>query len=177
MRALFVALICSVLSVSTLSAQESTPESQSASGKIPTVSLLVGPSQFTLSRAGTTPVVALRGDVELNRWFLGEVGVSTVRAKQQFFKGVTYIFPELQIQAQLPFGVVRPYVGAGAGFSKAFERGFNAGTGQSVSGAAGVRALLPRSKTTLRAELRIRGLGARYTSSMADWTFGVGRRF
>jgi hypothetical protein len=142
-----------------------------------TVSLIAGATQFDLSGTGTTAIVGARGDVELNRWFLGELGFSAIRPTEQFRSRSTYVFPEVQLQAQLPLTIVRPYVGGGIGFTTAFARGAGSATTRTATLASGLRVLLPRTRTTARAELRVRGIGDKFTGATADWTFGLGRRF
>lgn len=136
-----------------------------------TISLIAGVSQFDLSGTGMAPIVGARADMEINRWFVGEVGFTAMRPLEQFGQRATYILPELQLQAQLPLSVVRPYLGLGAGASFAQE------TERTVAVAGGARVLLPGTSTALRAELRVRGIRGDFSGSMAEWTLGVGRRF
>jgi hypothetical protein len=142
-----------------------------------TVSLFAGATQFDLSGTGTTAMVGARADVELNRWFLGELGFGAIRPTEQFSSRSTYVFPEVQLQAQLPLAIVRPYIGAGAGFSTAFARGAGSATTCTATLASGLRVLLPGTRTTARAELRVRGIADTFTGATADWTLGLGRRF
>ncbi len=149
---------------------------QRAPARATTASIVGGVSQWDLSGTGTSPFVGVRIDRELNSVFLGEAGVTAMRPAEQFGERVTYLFPEVQLQAQLPFRVVRPYLGVGGGYGLASSRGEHSTEG-TVAGAGGVRILVPNSSTTLRAELRIRGVGTGLTGATAEWTLGVGHRF
>ena len=176
-------LLCVTLLVASRSgAQESTQDTAvSRDTRIKTVSLIAGVSQFDLSGTGTAALIGARADMELNRWFLGEVGFTTMRPLEQFGQRATYALPELQLQVQLPFSVVRPYVGAGVGFATAFAQGAGAATtgtvAVAVAVAGGLRVVLPGTRTIVRTELRVRGLGTSFSGSMADWAVGLGRRF
>jgi len=149
---------------------------QQAPARATTASIIGGVSQWDLSGTGTSPFLGARIDRELNSVFLGEAGVTAMRPAEQFGERVTYLFPEVQLQAQLPFRVVRPYLGVGGGYGIASSRGEHSSEG-TVAGAGGVRILVPNSSTTLRAELRVRGVGTGFTGSTAEWTLGVGHRF
>lgn len=141
-----------------------------------TISLIAGASQFDLSGTGTTALIGARADMDLNRWLVGEAGFSAMRPLEQSGQRTTYILPEVQIQAQLPLGAVRPYIGVGPGFAFVQRSGGSETTG-TVAAAGGLRMLLPGISTALRAELRVRGVGSSFSGSMAEWTLGVGRRF
>jgi len=149
---------------------------QQAPVRATTASIVGGVSQWDLSGTGTSPFVGVRIDRELNGVFLGEAGVTAMRPAEQFGERVTCLFPEVQLQAQLPFRVVRPYLGVGGGYGIASSRGEHSTDG-TVAGAGGVRILVPNSSTTLRAELRVRGVGTGFTGATAEWTLGVGHRF
>lgn len=142
-----------------------------------TVSVVGGVSQWDLSGSGTSPVLGARIDRELNSVFLGEAGFTVMRSTEQFEPTTTYVFPEVQLQAQLPLGVVRPYLGAGLGFGTGSASGAYAGTTRTIAGTGGVRILIPKASTTIRAELRVRGVGDEFTGAMAEWTLGFGHRF
>lgn len=174
----FVALGYSLISATSIRAQSTAPATVALDDiRTKTVSLIVGASQFDLSGTGTTALIGARADMELSRWFVGEVGLSTMRPLEQFGERATYIFPEFQFQAQLPLSVVRPYVGVGAGFATAFAQGSGSSTTGTVAAAGGLRMLLPGTSTMLRTELRVRGIGTSFSGSMAEWTLGLGRRF
>lgn len=169
---------CLCLAASPIYGQEPVPTRTMADdGNVKTVSVVTGAAQFDLSGTGTTPTVGLRADAEFNRWFVGEVGVTAIRPEEQFIRRATYLLPEFQLQAQLPLRVVHPYFGVGAGLASAPGNPIRSGTAPTLASAAGVRVLLPGSSTTVRAELRVRGIGENFVGAMADWTIGLGRRF
>ena len=108
-----------------------------------------------------------------------EGGVTAARPDQQFGARTTFLAPEAQLQRQLPVagGRVAPYLGAGAGAALDLRRGRFGGTRAdlTVSGAGGLRAWLSE-QVGLRAELRVRGMGRRFTGSAAEWTLGASWR-
>lgn len=148
-----------------------------ADARATTISVIGGVSQFDLAGTGTASILGARVDLEITRVFLGEAGFTAMRPSEQFSRRATYAFPEVQIQAQIPLRIVRPYVGAGVGYALASAHGSYAGSTRTLAGAGGVRVLIPNTRTTLRAELRVRGIGYEFAGAMAEWTLGVGRRF
>jgi hypothetical protein len=143
----------------------------------PTFSVHAGAFQYDLSGVGTTPMVAVRADFPLGRIALVEGSVGGARPDQQFGERTTLMIPEAQLQFQLPLGRVLPYIGAGGGAFLDFRSGENGGLVSAVTGsvAGGVRAwVTPR--VGLRAELRVRGIGSRFTGAAAEWTGGLSWR-
>lgn len=140
------------------------------------ISLAGGISQFDLSGTGTSALLGARADIELNRWLVTEGSLTGMRPDEQFTQKVTYIIPELQLQLQAPLRVVRPYIGLGGGFARRTAEGLSDNI-KTVSGAGGVRFLVPNSKLVAQGELRLRGLGSSFTGSSAEWTAGLGWRF
>lgn len=140
----------------------------------PSVSLSAGAMQYDLAGTGTAPLLAARGELPLSRYFLVEGGVSAARPDQRLRGMTTLLTPEAQFQAQLPLAGswVAPYVGTGVG--AAIDRRAGAvGTQRelTLSAATGVRYWLSEDRG-LRAELRLRRLGAEYGGTAAEWTLG-----
>lgn len=158
--------IASLLSVTTV-AQAQRPPQRFAIGAV------AGATQYDLSGTGTTAVVGLRAEHQLQRWLVGEVALGLFRITPQFGgSSLTYTIPEAQLQLQLPLGIVRPYLGAGGGW--VLVRGGETGT---ASGAIGTRVLVPGTGLDTRAELRVRGIGSSFSGATAEWTVGLAYRF
>ena len=144
----------------------------------PVLSLSAGVAQFDLAGTGNAPTAALRLERAVaGRWLLAEGGVGVLRPREQSRGRRTYAIPELQLQAQLPAALVQPYVGAGVGWFRQVGGAAPAGSEVTVSGAAGLRVAPAASRLGGRAELRVRGIGARFEGSSAEWTAGLGWRF
>jgi hypothetical protein len=176
--AVMLALASAFVAASPTQAQN--PDSLKAptdNGNVKTISVVAGAALFDLAGTGTTPIVGLRADAEFTRWFVGEVGVTAIRPDEQFRRHATYLFPEFQLQLQVPLRLVHPYLGVGAGLASEPASPVQSGTAPTINGAAGVRVLVPGSSATVRAELRVRGIGVGLTGAMADWTIGLGHRF
>ena len=81
----------------------------------PESSLLIGPSRYDLISRGT----GLAGQASLAfrtlRRVLLEPSLSYLTHRNQFGQRNHWFFPELSIQAELRWGMLRPYVGGGAG--------------------------------------------------------------
>jgi hypothetical protein len=157
-------------------------DAQSASlesARRPAVSLAAGAFQFDLSGTGTAPMIAARGELPLNRFFLAEGGLVVARPEQQFGGTTTFFVPEAQIQAQAPLadGRVAPYLGVGAGY--AIDRRSSAFGGTrsdpTFSAATGVRYWVT-DQLGLRGELRVRGVGSGFAGSAAEWTLATAWR-
>jgi hypothetical protein len=175
-RALSCASILFLIPAISLNAQMPAPE----------ISASVGAMQFDASGTGTAPVIALRAAVPLvGSWLLGEGNLSYASLDEQFSDVGTRIgVAEGQLQFQLPFARVRPYLGAGAGWLHYFNNAAGrAATSPTYSAAAGLRiGLSPR--LSARAELRLRGwdyhsdqTGSNFGSSAAEWTGGLAYTF
>jgi hypothetical protein len=146
----------------------------------PEISAVVGAMQFDASGTGTVPVIALRAAVPLvGSWILGEANFSYASLDEQFSAVGTRVgVAEGQVQFQLPFYRVRPYVGVGGGWLHYFNNaGGRATTSPTYSAAAGLRARLS-GRFGASAELRLRGwqyggTPAGFGSSAAEWTAGT----
>ncbi|MES3034065.1 MAG: hypothetical protein V4813_08710 [Gemmatimonadota bacterium] len=126
-------------------------------------------TQFDLSGTGNALIISARADVALQRWLLAEGAVSAFRPDEQFGQRRTYVVPEAQLQLQIPFGTLRPYLGLGAGYV------FASGRQQvTASTAAGLRVRV--AAVDLRGELRVRGFGSEFSGAAAEWTFGAAYR-
>jgi hypothetical protein len=141
-------------------------------GQPVTLSLVAGPSSYDLSGTGTSFAVAVQGAWELLPALVVEPGLTFFSYEAQFADRVSYLFPELSIQAQLPRGTVRPFLGVGGGGGFVVSgQGETAGTLHAVGG---VRVQLD-PRWSLRGELRVRSVDP-WVGNTADFMFGVGRR-
>ena len=138
-----------------------------------TAGVVAGISQFDLSGTGSAKVFGARLDTEVKRWLVLEGSVATFRPLESLGE-YTYYIPEAQLQAQVPARLIRPYVGAGAGWFVGTHGRPTRGTA-SVSG--GLRAPVGSSPVIARVELRVRGIGEHFGGSTAEWTLGLGWRF
>ncbi|HET7423380.1 MAG TPA: hypothetical protein VFJ92_07460 [Gemmatimonadales bacterium] len=141
-------------------------------GQPVTLSLTAGPSAYDLSGTGTSFAVATQGAWELLPALVVEPGLTFFGYEAQFADRVSYLFPEVSIQAQLPRGTVRPFLGVGGGGAFVVSgEGETAGTLHAVGG---VRVQLD-PRWSLRGELRVRSVDP-WVGNTADFMFGVGRR-
>jgi hypothetical protein len=141
-----------------------------------TVTAAAGLSQWDLSGTGSSVILAVRVDRQLGqRWLLGEASLATFRPQEQGGDS-RYVIPEAHLQLQVPRAIA-PYVGAGIGAFTRVSGGPGSDSELTTSGAVGVRVwgLIPRG--LIRAELRVRGIGRRFTGSAAEWTGGLGWSF
>ena len=171
---ILAALLAIGLPAEARSQSQSRSWSESPLARRPSVTLSAGAFQYDRLGTGTAPVLAARGELPLSSLFLLEGGLATTRPERRLGGPTTLVVPEAQLQAQLPAGPwIVPYVGAGVG--AALERGpGRAGATDrelSVSAATGVRYWLTEDRG-LRAELRIRRVGAELGGTAAEWTLG-----
>lgn len=174
-RASALATVALCLSAAPAAAQLDSPPTANAPFGRPrhAAAILVGASQFDMSGTGTAAFASARIEREVQRWLVAEGALGLFRPREQFGRQDTYAIPEAQLQLQLPLGVVRPYLGAGAGYLLGGDR-----TGRgSASGSAGLRATIPGTALDARGELRVRGVGRNFGAAMAEWTLGAGWRF
>lgn len=137
----------------------------------PTFTVIAGPSIYDLSGTGTAGFAAIRVDVPAGRVFVIEPGLGVFRYTAQTDETLTYLFPEVSFQAQVPGGGVRPYVGGGIGFTE-----FLSGRGRTdvtLHAAAGLRVALAGG-WGLRGEARLRSVDP-FTGNTFDLGFGVSR--
>jgi hypothetical protein len=147
----------------------------------PEVSLAVGAMQYDASASSSVPMIALRAATPLGTsWLLGEGNLTFASLREQSLAiGTRAGVAEGQLQFQVPFARVRPYLGVGAGwfhyFSSAVRR---AETSPTFSAAAGLRARLS-GRFGASAELRLRGWNYQseqpdsgFHNSAAEWTAG-----
>jgi hypothetical protein len=172
---LLAALLAFGVSTGARAQSYSTSQHQSVLARRPSVSLSAGALQYDLVGTGTAPVLAARGELPLTHYFLVEGGLSAARPEQRLRGMTTLLAPEAQLQAQLPLAGpwVAPYVGAGVGAAIDRRTGVVGGTQRdlTLSAATGVRYWLSEDRG-LRAELRLRRLGADYGGTAAEWTLG-----
>lgn len=141
-------------------------------GGRPAVTFMAGPSAYDLSGTGTSAFGAVRFDIPSGRVLIFEPGLAVFRYTTQADETLTYILPELSLQAQVPSGALRPYAGGGIGFTE-----FLSGRGQSdvtLHAAAGLRLDLG-DRWGLRGEARLRSIDP-FAGNTFDVGFGVSRR-
>ena len=140
----------------------------------PSVSLSAGAMQYDLAGTGNAPLLAARGELPLSRHFLVEGGLSAARPEQRLRGMTTLLTPEAQLQAQLPLAGtwIAPYFGTGVGATINRRAGaLGSQRDLTLSAATGVRYWLSEDRG-LRAELRLRRLGADFGGTAAEWTLG-----
>lgn len=138
------------------------------------LSVLAGPTEYDLSGTGWAPFMAVRLQWPLTPGLLVEPGLTHLSYRAQFDDRIHHVLPEVQLQAQVPGRVLRPYIGAGFGASWELTSGRNF-FDPTLSGAAGLRAWVgPRWQLT--GELRVRSIDP-WTATTADWGLGIGWRF
>ena len=131
-----------------------------------------GPAPYDLSGTGTGTAGAAFLAWSPRRGLIVEPGLTIFSYLSQFDERTYLAFPELSVQAELPGGRLRPFLGGGAG--GAFRL---SGTGQTVltlHGAGGVRFHVG-DLWTLLGEMRIRAVRP-WTGNTVDFIFGIGRR-
>jgi hypothetical protein len=161
----FVTLIGTVVTLT------SAPSATHAQLPRPHVSLMGGVAQFDLSGTGTARFGAVRVDLPVF-FAIAEGSLGVFRPKEDPGRR-TYMIPEVQLQWQfLPF-VVKPYLGAGVGYFRATSGPSPHPSDVTLSASGGVRVAAPLIPLGVRGELRVRGIGSRFTGSTAEWTIGV----
>ena len=147
-----------------------------ASGQlpIPRFGIAGGVSQFDISQKGSTPFGAVRLELPLAAFVL-EGSLGAFRPPQQLGERRTYIIPEGQLQWQLFPMIIRPYLGVGGGWVRTITGPEPQRSEMTVSASGGIRAGLPGLPFSLRAELRVRGIGSGFTSRAAEWTVGLSK--
>lgn len=157
----------------------------------PTLWLEAGSSEFDLSGTGTASVLNARADLEFGRFLVTEAGLGYMRAEQTY-SDVSYAITDIELQAQLPLGRVRPYLGVGVGQLLVLDEtqrplpdgvpyaspdGYNASL---LTASAGARIGL-RGPVSARLGARFRGkLGGGpdfFSSTFGEITLGAGYRF
>jgi len=141
-----------------------------------TLNLAAGLSVWDLSGTGNSVIFAARIDRPLGpQWLVGEGSLSTFRTDEQSGSN-TYLIPEVQLQVQVPRAVA-PYIGGGLGAFSRVAGDVSRPTQLTTSAAAGVRlwGVIPRG--VIRAELRLRGIGRKFTGSAFETTGGFGWSF
>jgi hypothetical protein len=152
-------------------------EAQSA----PEISAVVGAMQYSQSASSSVPMMGLRAAFPLRTsWLLGEGNLTFASLREPNLAiGTRAGVAEGQLQFQVPFARVRPYLGVGAGWFHYFASGVRrAETSPTFSVAGGLRARLS-GRFGASAELRVRGWNyqseqpdAGFHRSAAEWTAG-----
>jgi hypothetical protein len=141
------------------------------------VTFMGGAAAYELGARSTTPVVALRGDAELTKWLVGDLGLSVLRPNEERGLRRGYAVPEAQLQLQLRAGALRPYVGAGGGWFYAVGANRKGQSAFAASAAAGTRLDFEDVRFGLRAEARVRGMDRDFDRRMTEFTGGIAWRF
>jgi len=136
------------------------------------LSLALGPSPYDLSGTGTGFAVAAGLPWEPVAGLIVEPGVTFFTYSSQFETRFNYLFPELSVQAQLPRGRVRPFLGVGAG--GAFVVSGPSETVATLHAVGGVRVAIDAT-WGVRSELRVRAVRP-WVGNTADFLLGVSRR-
>ncbi len=142
------------------------------------VGLLAGVSQYDLSGVGTVPTASFRATTGLERAILGELALAYFAYTSQGDRQVNHVLPELQIQTQWPREGLRPYLGVGGGFSRAWidVSGESVSETEPTLSLAGGLRLPVTAGWILQAELRVRTIDP-WTGTSADWGLGLAGRF
>ncbi len=132
------------------------------------LNLLAGPSSYDLAGTGTSLAVA--GHFT---WFwLPALALEPGVTYFAYNSYATLVFPELSVQAAVPRGPFRPYLGGGVGLTIPASGG--GGTHRSLHAVVGVRVPVGATGWLLRAEFRPRS-PQQWGSVTADLMFGLGR--
>jgi hypothetical protein len=157
-------------------ALSATPAAAQDAARRPVIGITVGATQFDLAGTGTEAFGAVRVQVPLTRVFILEPGVGTFSYRPYDLPAAPrhrLWFPELQVQAQVRLGSVRPYLGAGGGAALIRVDG-RTEIEETLSAAAGLRVDLPAGFSA-GGELRVRAVNP-WTGTTADWGLSLGRR-
>lgn len=135
--------------------------------------LAAGINRYDIQGAsGTDWVIAARFAIPVGAYGIAEPGVTFLRWRPAIGTKITYLIPELSFQMQGYVKSLRPYIGAGIGYSTP-SRGALAVTENflALHAAAGVRLYLSR-RWGLRAEVRARSINP-WSGTTIDMTFGI----
>lgn len=136
---------------------------------VTTANVLLGPSSYDLAGTGTCLAVAGHFTWLWQPAIAIEPGVTYFTYNSYY----TVLFPELSVQAGVPGGPFRPYLGGGIGLT-AYTAG-GGPTTRSLHAVLGVRVPFASTGWLLRGELRARS-PRQWGSVTADYMFGLGRR-
>lgn len=138
-----------------------------------------GVFNFDLSGTGNAPMFAATYDHPLvNESWLMEASVTVAFPGQQFGDRTTVLIPEGLLLYQWSVDRFRPFLGGGVGTAIDFREDRFGGNqvDLTLAGTGGVKILL-REGTGIRTELRLRGIGSRFTGTAAEFRIGMFRRF
>jgi hypothetical protein len=157
------------------------PGIASAQVHLPTrgAAVTLGQSSFDLSGTGSASIFGLRGHTELGtRWLVGDVALSATTPTEFAGRRVTYLVPEAQLQLQIPFRTVRPFLGLGVGsWISTLTTNEDRRYRLTVSGSAGLRLMPASLPVGLLIEGRVRGIGRSFGASTADLLGGITWQF
>lgn len=155
------------LSVSMISAAATNALAQESPWR---VSLAGGVVDYDLSGTGQTVGTAVRGERVLTDRLSLEVGSLLARPAEQSGTS-TLLAPEALLRYVFMDGRFSPYVGGGGGFVMRHNE-LRTAWDPSTVGAAGVRLRLT-DETSVQGEMRLRGIGASWAGTNAEWTAGL----
>ena len=138
------------------------------------LSVNTGLFQYDLSGTGFSPMLAVRAATPISSVLMFEAAVLAARPDQQFGQTTTFLVPEGQVQLVLPFSVVTPYMGLGAGAAIDFRDSEFGGTQTDVtiSGSVGLKTWLS-DQMGVQGEMRVRGVDVDFAGTSAEYTLGL----
>jgi len=149
------------------------PAAASAQSAGPAVAVTGGMTEYDLSGVGNTAFVGLRAQLPVTGALVIEPGLNYMKYNTQGGSRTSLWMPEVQLQAELPLGAVRPYLGLGAG-GALISSGGQRQTELTFSTAAGVRVALGGG-WGIGGELRVRAIDP-WTATTADFGLSISRR-
>ena len=132
-------------------------------------SIAGGASQYDIGNTGTGIVIATRSPILAGRFAVIEPGITFFSYVNQFSRRTNLLLPEISLQATLPGGRVRPFVGGGIGFST-YLSGPNRNE-LTLHIVSGVRLFLPGT-WGISAEVRARTIDP-WAGRTLDFTLGL----
>lgn len=154
------------------------------------LALTGGVFNFDLAGTGNAPMFAVKYDRALvDDWLVLEGSVTFAYPEQRGLvvapesvqvvaNRTTMVIPEALLLYQFSMGRFAPFFGGGVGTAVQFRDDLSGGNDASMTlaGVGGVKMRL-RESSGIRAEFRVRGIGARVTGSAAEFHVGVFRTF
>lgn len=135
------------------------------------VSFLLGAARYDILETGTSVAGGVRLNLPSGRFLSIEPGFGIFRYTSQLDETITYILPEVSVQVRPHTGSVRPYAGAGIGFSEFLSgRGTNYFTLHAVAGLVA----MVGEEWGVRTDLRARTIDP-FRQKMVELTVGVTR--
>lgn len=139
----------------------------------PHAAAVLGLFQFELEGSGFAPMVAVRAGMPIGSVLLVEGNLVAARPEQDTGTS-TVLIPEAQLQLDLPFTRILPYMGLGTGAVLDLRGSDGGGTKAdfTISGSIGLRTWFGES-VGLVVEFRARGMGVDFEGTSAEYTAGA----